>query len=167
MELILKFAPKDEFSSKLMAEGLTDQQDFQDFLRHNIGKSITATFKLSQSIPEKQRMYDFYHRVVLGVAMQVYTDLGWESMDKVKADYLLKAECGKGIMYNPVTEEEEVYLLDKSRMNKDRLRKYLTDCITYLEVEMGAIVPDSSSYKMELRSGISGFQSINQRKKGS
>jgi len=85
-------------------------------------------------------------------------------MDKVKADYFMKAECGKGIMYNPITEAEEVYLLDKARMNKDRLRKFIMDCITFLEIEKGAKVPDSSEYMMELRTGFSGFKSVKKKK---
>jgi len=165
MELILKFTPKQEHSSKLMIEDLSDNKDFQKFVTGNIGKSITASFKLSQSIPEKERMYGYYHRVLLAVAMAAFTDLGYESMDKVKADYLLKAECGKDVMYNAKTEKEEYYLLDKARMNKDRLRKFITDCIVFLEVECGCHVPDSSSYMMELRSGISGFESINAKNK--
>lgn len=165
MEIILKFKPKEAYSSKIMAEDLTDNKDFKTFIKNNVGKYITASFKLSQRIPEKERMYSYYHRVVLSVAMRAFTDDGWESVDKVKADYLLKAECGKEIMYNAKTQQEEIYLLDKSRMNKDRLRKFITDCIIFLEVEKGCSVPDSSSYLMELRSGISGFEDVNSKNK--
>jgi hypothetical protein len=164
MNPIFTFTPKEAHSSKILAEDLTDQKDFQAFLRANVGKSITVTLKLTEKIPEKQRMYDYYHKVILGVAIQVYTNDGWESVDKVKADYLLKAECGKGIMYNSKTQEEDIYLEDKSRMNKDRLRKYLTDCITFLQVEKGAVVPDSASYLMEIQTGISGFKSTNDKR---
>lgn len=165
MNTIFTFNPSDSFSSKEMAEPLTSQKDFQTFLRGNIGKSITVELKLTEKLSEKERMYGYYHKVLLGIAMEVYTNEGWESMDKVKADYFLKSECGKGIMYNPVTQTEEVYLLDKSRMPKDRLRKFITDVVIFLEVEKGCKVPDSSEYMMELRTGHSGFKSVNSKKR--
>jgi len=164
MNTIFTFYPSDSHSSKEIAESLTSQKDFNTFLRGNIGKSITVELKLTEKLSEKERMYGFYHRVILGVAMQVFTNEGWDGMDKVKADYFMKAECGKGIMYNPITEAEEVYLLDKARMNKDRLRKFIMDCITFLEIEKGAKVPDSSEYMMELRTGFSGFKSVKKKK---
>jgi hypothetical protein len=165
METIFKFTPKDAFSSKIMAEDLTDQKDFQTFMKMNIDKSITATFSLTEKLSEKQQMYDFYHKVILGVAIQAYTNDGWEAVDKVFADHLLKAECAREIKFNSKTNKEEIYLLDKSRMNRDRLHKFITDCITLLEVEKGYRVPDSSEYLMELATGISGFKSVNSRKK--
>jgi hypothetical protein len=164
MNPIFTFYPSDSHSSKETAEPLTSQKDFNTFLRGNIGKSITVELKLTEKLSEKQRMYDYYHKIILAVAMQVYSNEGWDAMDKVKADFFLKAECGKGIMYNPVTETQEVYLLDKSRMNRDRLHKFITDCITFLDIEKGAKVPDSASYLMELRTGISGFQKASKKK---
>jgi len=164
MNPIFTFTPKESFNSKEMIEGLSSQKDVQIYMQGNIGNEITVEMKVSSRIPEKVRMYNFYHRVILGVAMKCFTNDGWESVDKVKADYLLKAECGKGIMYNHKTNEEEIYLLDKSRMNKDRLHKYITDCITFLEVEKKYKVPDSSSFLAEIRTGMKGFKSVNSKK---
>lgn len=164
MKPIFKFTPKDAHSTNQMIEPLVYQEDFQKFVRGNVGSQITVTLEISTKKSEKEQMYAFYHRVILNVAMEYYRNLGWTEMDKVKADYFLKSECGKDVVYNPKTDEEEVYLLDKSRMNKARLSQFITDCITYLEVECGCTVPDSASYMMELRSGISGFTSINKRK---
>ena len=101
-------------------------------------------------------MYAYYHKVILPVAMEVYSNDGWESVDKIKADYLLKAECAKEPLYNPKTDEESIYMLDKSSMNKDRLRKYIIDCVTFLEQEKGMRVPDSESYLFELSTGYRG-----------
>jgi len=164
MNAIFTFTPKESFNSKEMMEDLSSQKDVQTYMQGTFGKEVTIEMNLSTKIPEKARMYNFYHRVILGVAMKCFTNDGWESVDKVKADYLLKAECGKGMMYNAKTGEEEIYLLDKSRMNKDRLHKYITDCITFLEVEKGYKVPDSSSFLAELRTGIKGFKSVNSKK---
>jgi len=165
MEVIFKFTPKESHSSKELMEDLSSQIDLQTFLRGNIGNSITVTMEVTANISEKRKLYSYYHKVILNVAMQVFTNDGYEAMDKVKADYLLKAECAKDYMYNAKTDREEPYLLDKSRMNKQRLIEYVTACITFLEVEKGARVPDSSSYKMDLRSGIEGFQNVNNKKK--
>ena len=165
METIFRFTPKEAFNSKIMAEDLTDQVDFQKFLKMNVNKLITVSMVPTELLSEKQQLYDFYHKVVLGVAMECFTNDGWEAVDKVFADYLLKAQCGKGIKYNSKTQEQEVYILDKSRMNKEQLRKFVFDCITFLEVEKGYIVPDSAEYKFEMATGMSGFKSINSRKK--
>jgi len=70
----------------------------------------------------------------------------------------------KDIVYNELTGEEEVFLLDKSRMNKNRLSQFVTDCIAFLEVECGCTVPDSASYVAELQTGIKGFTSVNSKK---
>ena len=164
MDLIIEFTPHDHLSSSKMVEELTLNENFQKFMRGNDGKRIKATFSPAVKQSEKERLYNYYHKVILGVAIQVYTNDGWTEVDKVKADYLLKAECGKGIMFNSKTGQEEIYLLDKSRMNKDRLYKFISDCITFLEVEKGAIVPESSTYLMEMRTGISGFRSLNSKK---
>lgn len=164
METIFKFIPKDSFSSKERIEGLSSQEDVQTFLRGNVGRSITVAMKLTESIPEKERLYGYYHAVILNVAMKYYHECGYHEADKVFCDYQLKAQCGKEIMYNKNTGEEEVYLLDKSRMSKDRLRMFITDCIAFLEVDCGYKVPDSASYLMEIRTGISGFMSVNQKK---
>lgn len=164
MEAIFTFTPHDHPSSSKMIEDLSLQDDFQRFMRMNDGVELRVTIAPSVITAEKERMYAYYHRVILNVAIQVFTNDGWEAVDKVKADYLLKAECAKEPMYNKNTGEEEIYLLDKAAMNKDRLKKFITDCITFLEVEKGARVPDSASYLMEIRTGISGFQSVNSKK---
>ena len=164
MSYIFTFTPKESFNSKEMMEELSSQKDVQTLMQGTIGKELTVEMKLSTKIPEKARMYNFYHRVILGIAMQCFSNDGWEAVDKVKADYILKAECGKGIMYNHKTGEEDIYLLDKAKMNKDRLHKYITDCITFLEVEKGYIVPDSASFIAEIQTGMKGFKSTNSKK---
>jgi hypothetical protein len=164
MSYIFTFTPKESFNSKEMMENLSSQKDVQTLMKGSIGEELTVEFKLSAKISKKAKMYNFYHRVILGVAMECFTNDGWESVDKVKADYLLKAECGKGIMYNSKTDEEEIYLLDKARMNNNRLHKYLTDCITFLEVEKKYKVPDSASFVAEMQTGIKGFRSVNSNK---
>ena len=105
-------------------------------------------------------MYAYYHRVILSVAMLKYTDDGWDSVDKVKADYFLKSECGKELIYNSKTDTESIYLLDKKSMNKDRLRKYILDCVNFLDKECGYKVPESAEYLAEMKTGIKGLKSL-------
>lgn len=139
---------------------LINQKDFLDYLEEMGDQEVVMDLKPSVRSSDKLRMYDYYHKVVLGSAMRAYEDEGWESMDKVKADYMLKAECAKDVMYNPKSDTESIYLIDKAAMNKERLRKYITDCIYYLEIEKGVRVPDSAEYKAFQQTGIKGFKSI-------
>jgi len=164
MSYIFTFVPKESFNSKEMMEGLSSQKDVQVLMTGSIGQEMTVEMKRSVSIPEKQKLYSFYHRVILSVAMEYYRACGYHEADKVFCDYMLKAQCGKDIMYNHKTGEEEVFLLDKSRMNKKRLHQFVTDCISFLEIDCGYIVPDSASFVAEIQTGIKGFKSIDSKK---
>ncbi len=165
MEAIFTFVPKDEFNINNVVEELTSQGDFKRYLKLSTGKSVTVHLKLSEKLSEKQKMYNYYHKVILSVAMRVFSNDGWEAVDKVFADHLLKCECGRGMKYNAKTNKEEVYLLDKSRMNMQELHKFISDCITFLEVEKGAIVPDSASFLAEVQTGIKGFKVVESKKR--
>jgi len=160
MSTIFKFTPKESFNSKEMMEGLSGQKDVQTFLQMNTGEEVTVEMKLSNKLSKKNQLFAFYHRVVLSVAAKCFENDGWTGMDKVKADYMLKAECGKEIMINDQTGEEQVYLLDKSRLNHKELYAYVCRCINFLEMERGYTVPDSSSWLLEKTTGLSGFKKI-------
>ena len=164
MSYIFTFTPKESFNSKEMMEELSSQKDVQTLLTGWKDKEVTVEMKLSVSVPEKQKLYSFYHRVILGIAMEYYRACGYHEADKVFCDYQLKAQCGKDIMYNHKTGEEEVFLLDKSRMNKKRLHQFVTDCISFLEIDCGYIVPDSASFIAEIQTGMKGFKSTNSKK---
>jgi hypothetical protein len=157
MEAIFKFRPQVSSIPIHRCHGLISNPDFQKYLQKYEGEELELHLSPAVKTAEKERMYAFYHKVVLGVAMRVFTDDGWESVDKVKADYLLKAECAKAPLYNTKTGEVDVYLEDKASMTKERLYKYISDCITFLEVERGAKVPDSVSF---LSGDQSGFKSV-------
>ena len=160
MKVIFTFNPKDSFNSKEMMEGLSMQKDVQTFLRGYIDQEITVEMKPTAKLSEKVLLYNYYHRVVLGVAIECFENDGWEAMDKVKADYLLKMECGKELMYNEKTDKQQIYLFEKSAATKKDLHAFISRCITYLEVERGYIVPDSSSYKFGKESGLSSFKKV-------
>lgn len=160
MKAIFTFTPKDSFNSKEMMEGLSRQKDVQTFLRGHKDQEITVEMKPTAKLSEKVMMYNYYFKVVLGVAIECFENDGWESMDKVKADHLLKLECGKQLMYNEKTNTEQVYLFEKSAAPKKELHAFICRCITYLEVERGYKVPDSESYTFGKESGLSGFKKV-------
>ncbi|MFN5416464.1 MAG: hypothetical protein ACK5B9_05360 [Flavobacteriia bacterium] len=143
-----------------MVRDLTTQKDFYDFLLENNEKTLKVEFSAKISKSDKQEMYDFYHKVVLSVAIQVFTNEGWDAMDKVKADHFLKMECAKGLVFNHKLDRTEIFIEEKSKMNKQRLHKFISDCIVFLEVEKGARVPDADSYKIDKLTGLSGFTKI-------
>lgn len=157
MEAIFEFKVQESTVPFQRLSNLISNPDFQKYISKYEGQELELHISPAVKTAEKERMYAFYHKVVLGVAMQVFTDDGWESVDKVKADYLLKAECAKAPLYNTITGEVDVYLEDKSAMTKERLYKYISDCITFLEIERGAKVPDSTSF---LNGNQSGFKSV-------
>lgn len=143
-----------------MVRQLTIQQDFCDYLYENQGKRLKIELSAKNNQSDKYAMFDYYHKVILDVAIKVFTEEGWESMDKVKADHFLKNECAKGLVYNPKIGGEVIYLEEKSKMSKERLHKYISDCIIFLEIEKGARVPDAESYKIDKQTGMSGFTKI-------
>lgn len=103
--------------------------------------------KPDDKLSAKQRMYDFYHKAILDAAMLAFTAMGWESMDKYKADILLKDECAKDVMVNESTGEEIIFTVDKSTMTKERLHKFLVDCIFFLESQHGIVVLSADEWR--------------------
>lgn len=97
-------------------------------------------------------MYAYLQRVVYPHAIEAYNDIGEFGIDIVVIDYMLKAEFAKGFRINKA-EKEEVYLLDKKHMKKERLHKYICDVINHLEINMNHRVPDSQEYKDMLSTG--------------
>jgi len=160
MKAIFKFTPRDKHNLLEKLFELLHKKDFLTMINANIGTELSAEISVAAKVPEKEQMYAYYHRVILDVAMKMYTEDGWESVDKVKADYLLKAECGKEVMYNAKTDTESIYLLDKKAMTKEQLRKYIVDCVLYLEKERGYKVPESANYLAEMRTGHKGFETL-------
>lgn len=149
--------PEDVYKSNFsyLISGLNNT-DFIGFLKENGGQNIKIKLSVATDKQSKESMYEYYHKVILGVAIQCYTSIGWESMDKVKADNFLKNECAKDIAYNPKLDKQIIFLEDKSLMTKKRLHKFLSDCIIFLEQEFQAIVPDSNRYRLESTT-IGGF----------
>lgn len=155
--------PKDAINLRDLVTELLDS-DFVDYLRHMKGTSIDMSIEPSELSSEKMKMYAYYSKVILSVAMVAFTDMGWELIDKNKADEMLKDQCAAEPIFNPVTGEKRILRENKAKMPKDRLTKYITDCILFLE-ELGYRVPEAEEYKNKLITGMSGFNSVSKTKK--
>jgi hypothetical protein len=125
---------------------LTTQQDFQDALKENPGKEMSVTLEVVEDKRNKSNLMEYYHKVILPIARECLTDT-YEIVDDVIADYALKAESAKKIIYNKKTGGEEVFLEDKSKMSKKRLHKFISDSILFLEQNYNARIPDALSWK--------------------
>lgn len=164
MKAIFTFTPKKGYNLRDVMFDLIEDSDFLRYLQEMSETQLTMEIKPTSKRSEKELMYAYYHKVVLGAAMEAFSNDGWESMDKVKADYMLKAELAKDVMYNAKEDKEEYFLEDKSKMSKKRLGKFINDCILFLEIEKGVNVPESDEYKHFNSSGMMGFKTINNNK---
>ena len=152
------FTPRKGYSIKEALAELNDT-DFLKYLMQMEGKILSLSLEPKSVKSEKQRMYAYYQKVVLGIAVIFFTDMGWEAMDKNKADEMLKDQCACIPIYNSKTDQKKIVREEKSRMPKDRLRKYIVDCIFFLE-ENGYKVPESGEYINKQRTGMDGFKEI-------
>lgn len=126
--------------------------DLERFLMENEGMELYWTCTQANKLSEKWKMYCFYHGPLLACAVIGYTNAGYSGIDKVKADYLLRAEFAKDFILKP-DGSTQVIMLDKSGMNKGRLLKLLQDSIHYLEEEFGQECPDSEEWKIKKLTG--------------
>lgn len=124
-----------------------NQEQFHKAVLEKSGEEMIVILKDPIRGSEKTKMYAYFHHVVIPIMAKSLTNEGWEGVDDVKAEYVFKTLFAKSIMYNKKTDQEEVFLVEKKSMDISRLHKFLTDCITYLEIEKGIIVPDSSEWK--------------------
>lgn len=135
-----------DYSIHTIIRSLLSQKDFDSFIRENLGKEMVVSIKPKIKVAEKQLMYAYYHRVILQCAVVGWTAMGEENMNGAIADYKLKSYCAVSTFINK-DNEEEMYLEDKAKMSKDRLTRYLSDCIHFIESKLQTRVPDSQEYK--------------------
>lgn len=140
MEAIFKATCK---SGKLLFH---NTYDLEKYSLHSDGEEVIVSIKPLAKTGQKIRMYSFYHGPLLDCAVMGFSRQGYEGVDKVKADYLLRAEFAKDFLLKPNGEAIPI-MLDKRQMTKDRLNKFLTDCLFFIETELEMTVPDSEEYK--------------------
>lgn len=165
MKIHFNFTPAFKYNLRDALGGLAEDPDFIKYLNHMAGVPIRMEMKPAIKKNSKQALYDYLYGPLMSVAIQAYTDAGYELMDAVKCDYLLKCECAKGIMMTP--EGEKIFLLDKAKMSKKRLVKYVNDIIVHLEMNLSVPhenIPDASLYKEIQKTGRP-FRSVKHVKK--
>jgi hypothetical protein len=134
--------------------------DLDKFLLEHEGEDLFMFLKPVAKASEKMKMYAYYHVNVLKCAVIGYTAAGWEGIDEVKADYLLRAQFAKDFVMNPKKQWEPV-VLDKREMTKARLLRYMVDCIFFIEEELKTRVPSSDEYKLKVKTGRE-FRPVNE-----
>lgn len=126
--------------------------DLEKYCLENDGTEIMVSIKPFAKTGPKLRLYAYYHGPLLDYALKAYSSAGYEGMDKVKVDYMLRAEFAKDFILKPDGEAIPI-MLDKSKMTKERLTKYVSDCLFHLEQEFQMEPPDSESYKINKATG--------------
>ena len=119
--------------------------DLEKYCAENEGLELMISLKPFAKTGPKMKLYAYYHGPLLDYALRAYSSAGYEGMDKVKVDYLLRAEFAKDFILKPDGEAIPI-MMDKSKMTKERLTKYISDCLFHLEQEFGMEPPDSSEY---------------------
>ena len=155
MKATFSFTPRTGYNMNDRLYELFNNSDFRDYIELMAKNSSRLHMELKPAavMTEKMKLYAFYQGPLLDCAVMAYEEAGWEQMDKVKADYMLKKECAKDIMFNK-DGQQEYFLIDKSNMNKERLRKFVSDCLYHLEFDLDfSNVPDSEQYKMYKKTG--------------
>lgn len=121
--------------------------DFERYMLENEGIEIQFSCKQTAKLTEKQRMYNFLFGPLMICAVRGYSFAGYEGIDPVKARYKLEAEFSKHELYNSKTKQTEIYILSVGEMTKAELRKFIEDCLYFLEYELKQDVPNSAEYK--------------------
>lgn len=128
-------------------------EDIEDFFRENNGKSLTWRVTHTAKLSQKIKMYNYLFGPLMNSAVNGFNYIGYSGIDKVSARYKLQAEFAKAELYNEKTKQTEVYLLELSKMPKERLLKFIQDCIFYIEEHLQQRVPDSEEYKNMILTG--------------
>lgn len=126
--------------------------DFHRFCLEHEGGEIIMHCRPKASTPEKMKMYAFYHVNILNCATLGYTYRGYNGIDNVKSDYLLRAEFAKDFIEKPDGTYESI-MLDKRGMTKTRLFKFIQDCIFFIEQDLQVEVPSAEEYKIKKETG--------------
>jgi len=158
MKIHFNFTPRKGYNLRDKLFDLLNNEDFFKYLSHMVDKEVRMELRPAVKKGSKEAMYSFYYGAIIPLAMRAYSDLGYELIDETQTDYLLKAEFAKGVMMTP--EGEQNYLLDKSKMTKERLTKYIADCLLHLEMNLGVKdPPNSEEYKNKISTGYA-FRSV-------
>lgn len=122
-------------------------EDVVKYLNCNLGKIVLVEIKPKSRSTEKALMYAYYQKAVIPATILALVNDGFTGVDEVVADAYLKQSIAQLISINPKTGKTIPYSEDKHSMTKERLHKYISDCIFLLEERHGMQVVDSQEYK--------------------
>ena len=122
-------------------------EGLNNYLWQHANTEVTVTIKPVTKSSLKEHMYAYYHKAVLGCCIMALTNEGWDGIDDVAADEFLKQQVAQKLAYNKKGDVVLKYSEDKRAMGKERLHKYISDCIMFLENTFNMQVPDSEEYK--------------------
>lgn len=129
-----------------------NDEDLKKYLTEHAGERLFIHIEPEAQLSEKMQMYAFLHKVIYPCAVIGYTACGYEGVDNVKADFMLRAEFAKDFVKKP-NGEYQVIVLDKRNMTNVRLHKFMSDCIFFIENDLQTRVPDSETYKLNKATG--------------
>jgi len=127
-------------------------EEYQKIIKEYDGLDVVVTIEEAEAIGAKQQMYNYLCGVLYPSAVKAFRYFGFEYVDAAYVDHKFKCMFAVGTVTNSKGVEEN-YPKDKSKMKKDELHRFITDCILFLEKEMDWKVPDSSQYKMYQQTG--------------
>jgi hypothetical protein len=126
--------------------------DMNSYCIEHEGEELFVHVEPAVQLSSKMKLYAFYHVNILECAVIGYTAAGYEGIDKVKADYLLRAEFAKDFIKLPDGSYKPI-MLDKKGMTMPRLLKYVQDCIFFIENELQIRVPEAEEFKLKKATG--------------
>ena len=128
-------------------------KDARDYLLEKEGVPQYITMQDADKISKKLKMYNYLYKVVYPAAVNAFRHHGYEGANTAWVDHKLKSWFAMKSLETKEGETDEYYPEDKGSMSKDRLHKYLSDCIFFVEKELDCRVPDATEYKIYQQSG--------------
>lgn len=128
--------------------------DHDKYIAHHDGIEMTVEYSPTAKSSRKERMYRFYHKIVLNVAIEALEETGIVGADKIVADEYLKQSVSQELVYNKRGDVVLKYSMDKKAMSEDRLWKHIQDSVFLLFERHGLEVPDSNEFKDLKEHGI-------------
>ncbi len=122
-----------------------NEKDYKAYLIHRDGIKQTVRFKDAVLDSEKQKMYAYFHGVIVDMLIECYTDNGYPGVTEGKVKYEMKKMFASNDILD-INGKEVLELIDLSKMSKGRLLKFVKDVLHFMEEIFGVQPPDSEKY---------------------
>ena len=148
MDVVIEGVPYGDNPVKMAWDNTAEVQRYLAAYR---GQKLSFNIKVVSELSEKMRLYRYLHKAVLPVLMEEFTKAGFELLDIVKTDKILKSVIARDYIVNEKTGKVIETTEDKRDMNKARLLKYIVDALHLLESQYGRTVMSGDDYKEMMR----------------